>query len=144
MATQLNKEIIRAELIKNTQVFWIREEDSPKRRSNKVRYYCEHEANGVDEDYNPNAPLTTDDEIVAMSQSKHSFFVALSEKPNGRVTVSKMVKGIKYVGHCSLSKSVVLKVFGLKRMSAKLEIEAMRVLTDVAAWSYYDNGEDLA
>ena len=136
-------EKIRAELIKHSQVFWIKECDNPRRRSPKVSYYGEHERNGVPEDYDENAPLIDDAEIDAMSKSKHCFFVALSEKPNGRVTVSKMVKGIKYVGHCSLSKSLALKAFGLKRMSAKVEIEAMRVLTDIAAWSYYDDGEDL-
>lgn len=139
-----SKNEIRAELIKNTQMYWFKEEDSPKRRSSKVRYYCEHEINGVEEDYDEDAPLTTDDEIVAMSKSKHAFFVALVEQPNGRIAVSKMVAGIKYVGHVSLSKTTVLKVFGLKRMSARVEIEAMRVLSDVAHWSYYDNGEDLA
>ena len=143
MSTLPKNQTTRAELIKHTQVFWIKECDQPRRRSPKVSYYGEHERNGVDEDFDENAPLIAEDEIIAMSQSKHSFFVALSEKPNGRVTVSKMVKGIKYVGHCSLSKSLVLKVFGLKRMSARVEIEALRVLTDVATWSYYDTGEDL-
>lgn len=143
MATPSKNESNRAALIKMVQVYWIKECDQPRRQSLKVSYYGEHERNGEPEDFDENAPLIDDSEIVAMSKSKHAFFVALSEKPNGRVTVSKMVKGIKYVGHCSLSKDMVLKLFGLKRMSARVEIEAMRVLTDVAAWSYYDNGADL-